>query len=125
MNRIASFSLVSGLILGLSAVILGALAAHALEQRLDADQLDAFETAVRFQMYHALLLLLLGLQKRLSGIGASVYLLLAGTLLFSGSIYLLVLTPLRPGLLTPLGGLLLIIGWGLLLPPALRPRTWQ
>lgn len=125
MNRIASFALISGLLLGLSAVILGALAAHALEQRLDEDPLDAFETAVRFQMYHALLLILLGLQKRISGIGAAVGLLLAGTLLFSGSIYLLVLTPLRPGLLTPLGGLLLIIGWGLLLPPAFRRSTWQ
>lgn len=110
------FVYLSGILLGISGVILGALGAHALESHLTADQMDSFETAVRFQMYHALLLLVLGRlwedKPRSSG-KAAILLILLGTLLFSGSIYLLVLSSVPVGLLTPFGGLLLIGGWAM------------
>ncbi|TAE47461.1 MAG: DUF423 domain-containing protein [Bacteroidetes bacterium] len=104
----------TGALLGLTGVTLGALGAHALKNTLSPDQLGSFETAVRFQMYHAFFLLFLGIaylhsQHRL--LRTSIWLTLAGVLLFSGSIYLLVLTPLRPGFVTPLGGLVLIAAW--------------
>ncbi|MDX2287067.1 MAG: DUF423 domain-containing protein [Bacteroidia bacterium] len=113
-----------GAILGLTGVIAGALGSHALENSLSPDQLDAFETAVRFQLFHALLLLILGLwlERRPDGLlRASVWLTVAGVLAFSGSIYLLTLTPLRPGLVTPLGGLLLMAAWACLIAAAFRP----
>jgi uncharacterized membrane protein YgdD (TMEM256/DUF423 family) len=109
--------------LGLTGVIAGALGAHALEKVLTPDQLDSFETAVRFQLFHALLLLILGIwqatrpARRLLW---AIWLTVAGVGCFSGSIYLLVLSPLKPGLVTPLGGLLLILAWALLLLEALR-----
>ena len=112
------FSFGIGAFYGLTGVIAGALGAHALESRLDASQLDSFETAVRFQMYHALLLLILGIlqlrfpQKLLNYISMGIT---TGTLLFSGSIYLLTLTSMKVGLITPLGGLILILSWGGLL----------
>jgi uncharacterized membrane protein YgdD (TMEM256/DUF423 family) len=110
--------------LGLTGVIAGALGSHALEKSLSPDQLDAFETAVRFQLFHALLLLILGLwlERRPDGLlRASVWLTVAGVLAFSGSIYLLTLTPLRLGLVTPLGGLLLMAAWACLIAAAFRP----
>lgn len=116
----------AGALLGLTGVIAGALGAHALEQSLDADALDAFETAVRFQMYHALVLLLLGtMQERAVGSRALpgiAWLMIAGTLMFSGSIYLLVLTPLSLGIVTPIGGTVLIAGWVWLLIWGLRRK---
>ena len=119
----SQISFTIGAFYGLTGVIAGALGAHALESQLDASQLDSFETAVRFQMYHALLLLLLGgLQVlfpqrmlRIISIG-----IVVGTLLFSGSIYLLTLTAAPVGLVTPLGGLVLILSWGGLLVWAIR-----
>jgi uncharacterized membrane protein YgdD (TMEM256/DUF423 family) len=112
MNKIAY---TSGALLGLSGVIAGALGAHALEQVLDPDQLSSYETAVRFQMYHSLLLLLLGLLSsyygKSKGLQVATLGVLIGTLLFSGSIYLLVLSSLPVGLITPIGGLVLIVGW--------------
>ena len=105
-----------GILFGLSAVILGALGAHALESRLSVDQLDSFETAVRFQMYHALFLLFLGKawESKSHRMGQlAVSLIILGTILFSGSIYLLVLSSVPVGIVTPIGGLLLIVGWGL------------
>lgn len=104
-----------GSIFGLTGVIAGALGAHALEKTLTPDQLDSFETAVRFQMYHSLLLILLGIAQRMVEKSAlldwSVYGVIAGTILFSGSIYLLVLTPFKMGLVTPIGGVILIASW--------------
>jgi uncharacterized membrane protein YgdD (TMEM256/DUF423 family) len=106
-----------GVLFGISGVIAGAMGAHALRDQLTESQLKSFETAVRFQMYHALLLLLIGLLlERFShprGFWAAGF-VAVGTLLFSGSIYLLVLTPLKPGFVTPIGGLLLIIGWAVM-----------
>ena len=107
---------------GLTAVILGAFGAHALKKVLDASQLQSFETGVRYQMYHAFLLLFLSVAP---GIGVKtrnwIYnLTLAGVILFSGSIYLLSTMPVTGadfkmiGPVTPLGGLLLIAAWFLL-----------
>ena len=107
---------------GLTAVILGAFGAHALKKVLDASQLQSFETGVRYQMYHAFLLLFLAL---VPGVGVKTrrwvyHLVLAGVILFSGSIYLLSTMPVTGidlriiGPVTPIGGLLLITAWFLL-----------
>lgn len=121
--KISKLSLLTGAFFGLTAVILGAMGAHALEAVLDADQLDSFKTGVRYQMYHAFLLLMLGWVQ--TGISQSAYkwivgLLIAGVLMFSGSIYLLVLTPVKVGIVTPIGGTLLIIAWTLMLIQFIR-----
>ncbi|MDP2087898.1 MAG: DUF423 domain-containing protein [Flavobacteriaceae bacterium] len=116
------FTLLFAGILGGLAIVFGAFGAHALKKILSDEQLKSFETGVKYQMYHALVLLLIGfhfdLNTRLEKY--MVYSFMAGVLLFSFSIYGLVilsannkkLTFLGP--ITPLGGLLLIIGWGLL-----------
>lgn len=105
-------------------VILGAFGAHALKNQLTLDRLTSFETGVRYQMYHALALLVVALlfqyleERLLRRVG---WLFVIGIFLFSGSIYLLAcreiigLTTYKwLGPITPLGGTLLIIGWGLL-----------
>ena len=116
-------ALVSGSLFGMLAVIFGAFGAHALKKTLTEDQLKSFETGVKYQMYHALVLLVIGLG--FTGDSAlvnyAVYAFLLGTFLFSFSIYGLVLSDARGkklrflGPVTPLGGLLLVLGWFLLL----------
>src|SRR3954467_13559176 len=106
------------------AVILGAFGAHALKEKIAADQLPIFETGVRYQMYHALALLLVGLLYDKFGgstLNYSAYAFIIGILFFSGSVYLLSLRTLLGieswkflGPITPLGGLSLITGWVLL-----------
>jgi uncharacterized membrane protein YgdD (TMEM256/DUF423 family) len=116
---------ITGFFLGFTGVILGAMAAHALEKTLSSDMLDAFETAVRFQMYHALLLIILGfvMERHDSKVlNLALYTMLVGILLFSGSIYLLVLTPVKVGIVTPIGGLILIFSWGALVFWALKKK---
>ena len=81
--------LVTGAIFGLIAVILGAFAAHGLKETLSEASLNSFETGVRFQMYHAFLMLILGIIITERDSKLLYYLFLFGTLLFSGSIYLL------------------------------------
>jgi len=97
------------------AVALGAFAAHGLKARLDANMLAIFETAVRYQMYHALGLLAAGWAcTRWPGwpTTASGWLFAAGTLLFSVSLYLLALTGERwLGAITPIGGIAFLAGW--------------
>ena len=99
-------------------VLLGAFGAHGLKNRLSMEDLAIFETAVRYQMYHALGILLMGvasfyLSEKLVSIPA--YFLILGIIIFSGSLFLLVFTNLRWfGAITPIGGLCLIIGWLLL-----------
>jgi|SRR5882724_1223130 len=96
-------------------VALGAFAAHGLKARLAADMLALFETGVRYQMYHALGLLAVGWAcTRWPGWAptSSGWLFVAGTLLFSGSLYGLALTGERwLGAITPLGGLAFLAGW--------------
>ncbi|MGA0333337.1 MAG: DUF423 domain-containing protein [Kiritimatiellia bacterium] len=109
---------------GLTAVILGAFGAHALKDRLDAHQLMSWETGVRYQMFHALaLILFVLLADKGYALKPGLIALSAGTLLFSGSIYLLCLG-IGPrallGPVTPLGGLSLIVGWAWLFVAVIR-----
>ncbi|MBI1942296.1 MAG: DUF423 domain-containing protein [Betaproteobacteria bacterium] len=96
-------------------VALGAFAAHGLKSRLGPELLATFETGVRYQMYHAFALLAVGwAQARWPGsiLTASGWLFVAGTLLFSGSLYALSLTGARwLGAVAPVGGLALLAGW--------------
>ena len=103
--------------LGAAAVLLGAFAAHGLKERLSAEALAWFETGVRYQMYHALALLLCGVLARTgSAPRASAVCFVLGTALFSGSLYVLALTDARwLGMVTPLGGAAFVLGWLLLL----------
>ena len=102
----------------LIAVVLGAFGAHGLRNRVEPTQLHAWETAVNYQFVHALAMLALGLV--IAQFGRSTLFLYssiafaAGTILFSGSLYLLVTVGLRwLGPVTPVGGLCFIVGWGL------------
>ena len=97
------------------AVALGAFGAHALKNSLSPDVLVTFEVGVRYQMYHALALLAVGWAcTRWPGkaVTASGWLFVAGTLLFSGSLYILSLSGIRwMGAITPLGGVAFLAGW--------------
>ena len=108
---------------GMSGVILGAFGAHALKDRFTPDQLISWETGVRYQLFHAIALLALALlmDKGMS-LKPSVVLFAVGTFLFSGSIYLLCFEVGIKGLwaVTPIGGVLLICGWGAMLMSALK-----
>lgn len=109
---------VAGAVLGGLAVAAGAFGAHALRGRLDAAMLAAFETGARYQMYHALALL--GLASAVArwpaaGLGAVGWWFVGGTVLFSGSLYLMAVSGIRTlGAVTPFGGLALLAGWLLL-----------
>jgi len=96
-------------------VLAGAFGAHALRTRVPLDLLVVFETAARYQMYHALGLLavaLLAEHTPHAGVRAAGWLFLAGTVAFSGSLYALSLTGIRTlGAVTPVGGLCFIAGW--------------
>lgn len=112
--------LIFGAIYGMLAVIFGAFGAHALKKILTDVQLKSFETGVKYQMHHAIVLLVSGFNlKQPSPFLAWSFIL--GTFLFSFSIYGLILSDAKGkklrflGPITPLGGLLLIIGWTLLL----------
>lgn len=115
-----------GALFGLTAVAAGAFGAHALEARLAADRLAIFETAARYQMYHALALVALalaaGLLPDVRGLTtAAGWAFTIGTLVFSGSLYLLALGgPRWLGAITPVGGLAFMVGWALLGLAALR-----
>ncbi len=114
---------------GLLAVILGAFGAHALKKKFTPEQQQSFETGVRYQMYHAILLLVLafnlGFDSALDTYIVNCFVF--GTLLFSFSIYGLCLSAAKGkklrflGPVTPLGGLLLVIGWALLLYSFITP----
>jgi len=107
-----------GCVFGLLAVAAGAFGAHALRARLPADLLAVFETAARYQMYHALALLAVALvaaRAPSSTAAAAGWLFCAGIVLFSGSLYALALTGVRVlGAVTPLGGLCFLAGWAAL-----------
>lgn len=117
-----------GLIFGVSAIIFGAFGAHALKITLEPEQLQSFETGIRYQMYHALFLILLSridlFQNKLI-----VNMVVIGVFLFSFSIYLLnlkevlgvpVLKYLGP--ITPIGGLLLISAWAICIVKVLKMK---
>lgn len=116
-----------GAFFGLTAVALGALGSHALRESLPGTALESFQTGVQYQMYHALFLLVLGSQKWMDGRHLKLVfgLITAGVVCFSFSIYALsteAVTGLDFGgiaLVTPLGGGLLLAGWGWVLYRAL------
>lgn len=108
---------------GMTAIVLGAFGAHALKKYLSVDQLISFETGVKYQMYHALFLLFLGPITSISEKAKKkVFQMIAlGVVFFSGSIYLLTTKAISGidfkflGIITPIGGTLLIVGWTLFL----------
>ncbi len=108
-------ALVGGALLMAVATVVGAFGAHALKDRLTPDRYAVLQTAVLYQFIHALGLLLVGVlaaQRGGRGLRLAGELLLAGVLLFSGSLYLLLCgAPRFIGVLTPVGGLCLITGW--------------
>jgi uncharacterized membrane protein YgdD (TMEM256/DUF423 family) len=116
--------------LGATGIILGAFGAHNLEKVLAPESLAVFETGVKYQMYHALFLLFAGHTVLLSQKTkkAIFVLVLLGVLFFSGSIYLLACDAILPfsikpfGIITPIGGLLLICAWILVLINAIRRK---
>ena len=123
--------LILGAILGMISIVLGAFAAHGLETLVDKDAVDTFQVGVRYQMYHALLLLAIGNLGNVTEKTKNTlfYLVFIGVLMFSGSIYGLSTNSLTSfdfkviGFITPIGGLLLILAWFLLLINFLKIRS--
>ena len=117
-NRLLTCCFVAGSIIAALSVLLGAFGAHGLKSRVSAADLYIFETGVKYQMYHALGLILIGFigfHYRQEILTIPAYLLLTGTFIFSGSLYILVLTNIRWfGAVTPVGGICLVLGWILL-----------
>ena len=120
MNQTA---LISGAVLGILSIVFGAFGAHALKKVLTEERLSSFEVGVRYQMYAAITLLIIGfhLDFNSSIENWAYYGLFWGCILFSGSIYILSFKDLLKfnmkfiGPITPLGGLLMIVGWVMLL----------
>ena len=111
---------------GLVAVAMGAIGAHVLKARLDAQALSWLDTAVRYQAWHALALIGVAAflaRRQAAPLGLAALAWMAGTVLFSGSLYALALTGFRPlALITPLGGVAFLVGWGALAVFAFRGR---
>ncbi len=112
------FFAITGAIFGFLGVGLGAFGAHALKDKLDPYLLDVFEVGVRYQMYHTLALLFVawaasrapGMATQIAGWG-----FIVGTIIFSGSLYILALTGIRwLGAITPIGGVAFLVGWAAL-----------
>lgn len=120
MNKII---LITASIFGMLAIILGAFASHGLKGLISVDLLQTFETGVRYQMYQAIVLLFIGITSLFNKKTKQLlfYLIVIGVLLFSGSIYGLATNELTSfnfktiGFVTPIGGLLLILSWGVML----------
>jgi uncharacterized membrane protein YgdD (TMEM256/DUF423 family) len=124
------FPLVLGACFALLAVMAGAFGAHGLRGQISNRGLEVFQTAVTYQMTHAIALVLIallsacGLSRRLLGLSAGFF--GAGVLLFSGSLYTLALTDIRwVGPVTPVGGLCFIIGWGFLIAAGVRQKAYS
>lgn len=122
-KKMKQLVLAIGGLYGMTSVILGAFGAHAFKKILPADKLASFETGVKYQMYHALLLIIIGLflQFQTTMEKSAAWSIISGTFIFSVSIYFLAFADhwgvnlkwLGP--ITPLGGLLMIVGWTLLI----------
>ena len=117
--------IITGALFGMLAIIFGAFGAHALKKTLSEDQLKSFETGVKYQMYHAIVLLLLGFNFQFST-SAMYWCFILGIVLFSFSIYGLVISDSKGkklkflGPITPIGGLLFVVGWLLLILRAIN-----
>lgn len=118
-NKMNKTILITGSILGILSIVLGAFGAHALKELIPFELQLTFETGVRYQMYHALLLLFVGSNQLLQLKTKKIIygLVVIGLLFFSGSIYGLATNALTAfnfktiGFITPIGGLLLILAW--------------
>ncbi|MEE9303814.1 MAG: DUF423 domain-containing protein [Thiotrichaceae bacterium] len=114
------FFLLAGCVTGLLAVVLGAFGAHGLEKIVEPKILETYQTGVQYQFYHSFALITAGMfahfwpeTKHFNAAGIS---FLIGIIIFSGSLYLYTLTGNKVfGMITPLGGLSFIFGWGLLI----------
>lgn len=123
--------ILTGVLFGFFAIIFGAFGAHALKEFLTPEQLVSFETGVRYQMYHAVFLFFVGHTYLISEKTKKqiYYLVLSGVILFSGSIYLLATKSITNvdfsviGFITPIGGLLMIIAWGLIFLNILKKKA--
>ena len=119
--------IIFGALNGFLSVALGAFAAHGLKARVTPDLLETFQTGARYEMYHGLALILVGVLLRLfpeqgllNGAG---WAFLTGIIIFCGSLYLIVFTGVRSfGALAPIGGLSFMAGWVLLLIAFIRLR---
>ena len=100
------------------AILFGAFGSHALKERLSAQSLEVYDIATRYLMFHALgifLIALLGFQLPKESLEMPVIMMIGGTSIFSGSLYLIVILDFKKlGMVTPVGGLLLIVSWLLL-----------
>ncbi len=121
--------MIAAALLGLTGVVLGAFGAHGLDGKISQDGIDSFSTGVRYQFWHALALMILFIAgDQLKWVKGISILWFIGTLVFSGSIYLLSTNEITPidfaflGPITPLGGLLMIGGWVILLLSAFRSK---
>jgi uncharacterized membrane protein YgdD (TMEM256/DUF423 family) len=120
-----------GSFFGLTAIVLGAFGAHALKKVLTIEELTSFETGVKYQMYHALFLIFLGINNLITNKAKKTIatLVFFGVLFFSVSIYLLSTSSVsginfKPiGFVTPIGGLLLIVAWALLMLNLLKKKA--
>ncbi|UWX60531.1 DUF423 domain-containing protein [Chryseobacterium oranimense] len=125
-----TITLIFGAVYGMLSVILGAFGAHALKKILSVERLESFETGVRYQMYAAFFLLIIGYILKFETTSEKwiSILMIAGTFLFSVSIYFLSLQDYLGanlkflGPITPLGGLLMILSWGMLIFYFLKNR---
>ena len=123
--------LVAGTNFGILGIVLGAFGAHGLEKLVDADAVNTFETGVRYQIYHAFFLLILGGTNfvNLKTKKIVFYLVIVGVLFFSGSIYGLATNELSSfdfktiAMITPIGGLLLILSWVMVLIGIMRNKV--
>lgn len=115
---------VLGSLLAAVAVAAGAFGAHGLENRLSADDMDTYQTAARYHIYHALALLAVSYAAQRFGGGlvtASGWLFVAGIILFSGALYILALSGIKVlGAVAPIGGLCFLAGWACLAIAAWR-----
>ena len=111
--------LVAGAVLGFIGVASGAFGAHAVRGRISAERLENWKTAADYQLWHALATIVAGLAAARWESGAAAaagWCFVAGTVIFSGSLYALALTDRRRlGAVTPIGGVVLLVGWALLI----------
>lgn len=121
------FFIIVGAVNAAIAVAFGAFGAHALKDRLSEHYLAIWETAVQYQMFHAIALLAVGILMSSSLLGPSTqlswagYLILAGIIIFSGSLYVLSLSGIGVlGAITPIGGVAFIVGWIMLIIAAVK-----
>lgn len=122
--------LITGSVLGTLAIILGAYASHGLKEIVDTNAVKSFETGVRYQMYHAFLLLILGGTSFVSAKSKKIifYLVITGVIFFSASIYGLATNAYSSfnfktiAMITPVGGILLIVAWVVMLIGIIRNK---